>query len=54
MTDELSPITIGELQNTENQVDNNSAIASAELQADGRGHLQNLRRNARGIAQGHA
>ena len=30
MTDEMSPITISELQNAENQVDNNSAIA--ELQ----------------------
>ena len=46
MTDEMSPITISELQNTENQVDNNSAIAIAELQAEGRGHLQNHRRNA--------
>ena len=32
MTDELSPITIDELQNTENQVDDNSATAIAELQ----------------------
>ena len=32
MTDEMSPITIGELQNTENQVYDNSAIAIAELQ----------------------
>ena len=32
MTDEMSPIMIGELQNTENQVDDNPAIAIAELQ----------------------
>ena len=32
MTDEMSPITIGELQNTENQIDANSAIVIAELQ----------------------
>lgn len=32
MTDEMSPITIGELQDTENQIDVNSAAMVAELQ----------------------
>ena len=32
VTDEMSPISIGELQNTENQVDDNSAIVIAKLQ----------------------
>ena len=47
MTDKISPIVIGKIQDTENQTD-------AKQQAHGRGHLQNLRRNARGIAQGLA
>ena len=34
MTDEMSPITIGEIQNTENQLDANSAIAIAELKIE--------------------
>ena len=34
MTDEMSPITISEIQNTENQLDANSAIAISELKIE--------------------
>ena len=34
MTDGMPPITIGELQDTENQIDANSAIAIAEFRTD--------------------
>lgn len=32
MTDEISPIMIGDLQDAENQADDNSAIVIADLQ----------------------